>query len=220
MTLAGSFGVGRWLPYQKESRQRETEPDFAALQGHLQNPQLLVTFATGFNVLFSLVGIVTCITFYLAAPPFRSSAEKLSYLIYGVSDRTGNHPGSGVSNETRRAASGSNSGDRGFAAGCTADALAFDCYCDRRSGAAVHGASISQASATSHLPEVAPPGERAPAAGLYLSFYYVGGRVAAVVPSYRWAIGKWPTCVGFIAIPQMVTLGIALLGWLTPPRRG
>lgn len=40
----------------------------------------MATFAIGFNVLFSLVGIFTYVTFYLAAPPFRLSTEKLSYL--------------------------------------------------------------------------------------------------------------------------------------------
>jgi YNFM family putative membrane transporter len=65
--------LARWLPQEKHPRHVEAEPDFGALLRHLRNPRLLATFAIGFNVLFSLVGIFTYITFYLAAPPFRLS---------------------------------------------------------------------------------------------------------------------------------------------------
>ena len=47
---------------------------------HLRNPRLLTTYLVGFNVLFSLVGVFTYITFYLAAPPFSLSTSKLSLL--------------------------------------------------------------------------------------------------------------------------------------------
>jgi MFS transporter, YNFM family, putative membrane transport protein len=216
MTLAGSFVVGRWLPYEKESRQRETEPDFAALLRHLRNPQLLVTFAIGVNVLFSLVGIFTYITFYIAAPPFRLSAEKLSYLFLVYLIGLVITPAAGYL--MRRVGLRA-----GVTAGIAASLLGVLLTLSHSLAVVIGGlallctgAFISQASATSYLPEVAPPGGRASAAGLYLSFYYVGGTVAAVVPSYLWAIGKWPAGVGFIAILQMVTLGIPLLGWRTP----
>ena len=61
------------------------------------------------------------------------------------------------------------------------------------------GVFISQASATSYLREAAPAGGRVSAAGLYLSCYYIGGTVAGVVPSYLWALGKWPACASFIS---------------------
>ena len=48
--------------------------------GNLRNPRLLTTYLVGFNVLFSLVGVFTYITFYLAAPPFSLSTAKLSLL--------------------------------------------------------------------------------------------------------------------------------------------
>ena len=47
---------------------------------HFRNPRLLVTYLVGFNVLFSLVGVFTYITFYLAAPPFLLSTAQLSLL--------------------------------------------------------------------------------------------------------------------------------------------
>jgi MFS transporter, YNFM family, putative membrane transport protein len=183
---------------------------------HLRNPQLLVTFAIGVNVLFSLVGIFTYITFYIAAPPFRLSAEKLSYLFLVYLIGLVITPAAGYL--MRRVGLRA-----GVTAGIAASLLGVLLTLSHSLAVVIGGlallctgAFISQASATSYLPEVAPPGGRASAAGLYLSFYYVGGTVAAVVPSYLWAIGKWPAGVGFIAILQMVTLGIPLLGWRTP----
>ena len=53
---------------------------------HLRNPQLLATFAVGFNVLFTLVATFTYVTFYLAAPPFGFSPAQLSalFMVYLV----------------------------------------------------------------------------------------------------------------------------------------
>jgi hypothetical protein len=42
--------------------------------------RLVATFAVGFNVLFSLVGVFTSITFHLAAAPFRLSTAAGLYL--------------------------------------------------------------------------------------------------------------------------------------------
>jgi MFS transporter, YNFM family, putative membrane transport protein len=213
MTLAGSCVVARWLPHEKHPRHVETEPDFAVLLRHLRNPQLVATFAIGFNVLFSLVGIFTYITFYLAAPPFRLSTEKLSYLfvVYLIGLVVTPAAGYLIGRVGLRA---------GVAAAIAVSLLGVLLTLSHSLAVVIGGlallctgAFISQASATSYLPEAAPVGGRVSAAGLYMSFYYFGGTVAGVVPSYLWAIGKWPACVAFIAMLQMVTLGIALVGW-------
>src|SRR6516225_12228787 len=44
--------------------------------------RLIATFAVGFNVLFSLVGVFTWITFHLSAPPFSLSTTALSSLFF------------------------------------------------------------------------------------------------------------------------------------------
>ena len=44
--------------------------------------RLVATFAVGFNVLFSLVGVFTWITFYLSAAPFFLSITALSSLFF------------------------------------------------------------------------------------------------------------------------------------------
>jgi MFS family permease len=78
------------------------------------------------------------------------------------------------------------------------------------------GVFISQACATSFLREAAPPEGRASAVGLYVMFYYVGGTVAGVVPSYVWKWGEWPACVVFIALVDVASIVIALRAWRMP----
>lgn len=212
-TFVGSCVVARWLPHERHPRHIKAQPDFVSLLQHLRNPRLLATFAVGFNILFSLVGVFTYITFYLAAPPFRLSTEKLSYLfvVYLVGLVITPAAGYLMGHMGLRASVGvaisvSLLGvllTLSHSLAVVTGGLALMCT----------GAFIAQASATSYLTEAAPQGQRVSAAGLYMSFYYAGGTVAGVAPSYLWAIGKWPACVAFIVTLQMVTLGIALRGW-------
>jgi hypothetical protein len=78
------------------------------------------------------------------------------------------------------------------------------------------GVFIAQTASQSHLRVAAPPGARVTAAGIYITCYYLGGTAAGVVPGAFWAFGKWPACVGFIVVMQLVALTIALVGWRTP----
>ena len=78
------------------------------------------------------------------------------------------------------------------------------------------GVFIAQTASSTHLRVAAPAGTRVTAAGLYITFYYLGGAAAGVVPGAFWALGGWPACVGFIVAMQAVGLAIALVGWRTP----
>jgi YNFM family putative membrane transporter len=217
LTLAGSALVARWLPHERHPRHVHADAglrfQFVQMLQHLRNPRLVATFAVGFNILFSLVGIFTYITFYLAAPPFRLSTEALSYLfvVYLIGLIVTPAAGYLIGHVGLRAGLVGAIGlgllgvllTLSHALAWVICGLALLCT----------GVFISQASATSYLREAAPAGGRVSAAGLYLCCYYIGGTVAGVVPSYLWAIGKWPACVGFIAVLQVVTLVIALIGW-------
>ena len=75
---------------------------------------------------------------------------------------------------------------------------------------------IAQTASQSHLRVAAPPGARVTAAGIYITCYYLGGTAAGVVPGAFWAFGKWPACVAFIVLMQIIALSIALVGWRTP----
>lgn len=217
LTLAGAAAVARWLPQERRSPLPHAEANWRAqlhsLLGHWRNPRLVVTFAVGFNILFSLVAVFTYITFYLADPPFHLSTEALSYLfvVYLVGLVVTPAAGYLISRAGLRAGIAGSIALSFLGALVTLShslawvivGLALVCT----------GVFISQASATSYLREAAPAGGRVSAAGLYLSCYYIGGTAAGVVPSYLWSLGKWPACVAFIAAMQVVTLAIALLGW-------
>ena len=179
--------------------------------------RLVATFAVGFNVLFSLVGVFTWITFYLSAAPFHLSTTALSslffvylmglvvtpaagYLITRVGLRAG-IGGAIVLLDRRRAA----------------DA------CPTRFPIVIVGLAmlssgvfIAQTASQSHLRVAAPPGARVTAAGIYITCYYLGGTAAGVVPGAFWAFGKWPACVAFIVFMQIIGLSVALFGWRTP----
>ncbi len=74
----------RWLP--PDSPLPAGSDEETNVTRHLRNPQLLATYAVGFNVLFTLVATFTYITFYLAAPPFGLSPAELSalFMVYLV----------------------------------------------------------------------------------------------------------------------------------------
>jgi predicted MFS family arabinose efflux permease len=224
LTLAGSAVVARWLPPERHPRHAHVDAGLDAqilgMLRHLRNPRLIATFALGFNVLFSLVGIFTYITFYLAAPPFRLSTEALSYLfvVYLVGLIVTPAAGYLIGHVGLL---------RGIAGAILVSMLGVLLTLSHSLAWVICGLAllctgvfISQATATSYLRHAAPAGGRVSAAGLYLSFYYIGGTVAGVVPSYLWAIGKWPACVAFIMALQVVTLGIALVGWRERPLGG
>ena len=62
--------IALWLPTERARPQKSEERGWSAVTAHLANGQLLATFAVGFCVLFSLVGMFTYVTFHLAAPPY------------------------------------------------------------------------------------------------------------------------------------------------------
>ena len=86
-SLAGAAAVAVWLPHGRPRAHPphllDELPSFPyQVQGLFRNRRLIATFAVGFNVLFSLVGVFTWITFHLAAAPFFLSTTALSSLFF------------------------------------------------------------------------------------------------------------------------------------------
>jgi MFS transporter, YNFM family, putative membrane transport protein len=220
VSLAGAAAVAAWLP---RGRGRPPTPSATVrlpafpyqVQGLFRSRRLVATFAVGFNVLFSMVGVFTWITFHLSAAPFSLSTTALSslffvYLIGLVVTPAGGYLITRI-------------GLRAGIGGAIACSIAGVLLTLAPSLVLVivgltmlsTGVFISQTASQSHLRVAAPPGARVTAAGLYLTCYYLGGTAAGVVPGLFWALGKWPACVGFIAAMQAVALTIALVGWRT-----
>lgn len=225
VALAGSAAVAAWLPAgspRSELLARSSPvagsplPETYRVQALLRNRRLVATFAVGFNVLFSLVGVFTWITFHLAAPPFSLGTAALSSLFFVYLAGLVVTPSAGylITRVGLRAGIG----------GAIVLSMAGVLLTLAPSLVTVvigltllsSGVFVAQTAAQSHLRIVAPPGARVTAAGLYLTCYYLGGTAAGVVPGFFWSIGKWPACVGFILCMQAAALAIALAGWRTP----
>jgi MFS transporter, YNFM family, putative membrane transport protein len=225
VSLAGAGAVARWLP--RGSRRAQAPPAHGGLptfpyevQALFRSRRLVATFAVGFNVLFSLVGVFTWITFHLSAPPFLLSPTALSSLFFVYLIGLVVTPAAGFL-ITRI-------GLRAGVGGAIACAMAGVLLTLAPSLLVViagltllsTGVFIAQTASQSHLRIAAPPGTRVTAAGLYLTCYYLGGTAAGVVPGMFWALGKWPACVAFIVAMQGASLVIALAGWRSPQLNG
>jgi MFS transporter, YNFM family, putative membrane transport protein len=216
--LAGASAVALWLPHGRRrhnpQHRLDSLPSFRnQVQELFRSRRLIATFAVGFNVLFSLVGVFTWITFYLAAAPFHLSATALSslFFVYLVGLVVTPVAGFLITRVGLRAGIG----------GAIACSIAGVLLTLAHSlpvvivGLAMlsSGVFIAQTASQSHLRVAAPAGARVTAAGIYITCYYLGGTAAGIVPGAFWALGKWPACVAFIVAMQLAGLAVALVGW-------
>jgi len=219
-SLAGGAAIAAWLPHgRRRAAPQQTSgtlPPFPyQVQEMFRRRRLIATFAVGFNVLFSLVGVFTWITFYLDAPPFSLSTTALSSLFFVYLIGLVVTPAAGylITRVGLRAGIGG-------AICCSIAGVLLTLVHSLPVvilGLAMlsSGVFIAQTASQSHLRIAAPPGARVTAAGLYLTCYYLGGTAAGVVPGAFWALGKWPACVAFIVVMQIAALSIAVAGWRT-----
>ena len=207
------FGVllWRWLPHDSPLPDRAAqETGFAR---HLRNPQLLATFAVGFNILFTLVATFTYVTFYLAAPPFGLSPAQLSalFMVYLVGLVITPVSGVWIARAGSRAAliGALLAGIVGVLLTLIPNLLVI------LFGLALcsSGVFVCQSASTTYIQREAHSGGRASAAGLYVMFYYIGGSVAGILPGMLWRYGQWKACVALIVLVQLVTIAIAGAAW-------
>ncbi len=220
--LAGAAGVAAWLPHGRpratpQPPEPGTLPAFPyQVQALFRRPRLIATFAVGFNVLFSLVGVFTWITFHLAAAPYHLSTTALSSLFFVYLVGLVVTPVAGYI-ITRVGLRAGISGAICLSITGVLLTLAPSLPVIILGLAMLSsGVFVAQTAASSNLRLAAPAGARVTAAGLYITCYYLGGTAAGVVPGFLWALGKWPACAAFIVAMQVVALTIALIGWRTP----
>lgn len=216
--LAGAAAVAAWLPAgtRRLPKPAKTGARLSEILALFRRRRLVATFAVGFNVLFSLVGVFTWITFHLADAPFHLSTAALSSLFFVYLIGLVVTPAAGFL-ITRVGLRAGISG----AIVCSMIGVLMTLSGSLTViilGLALlsSGVFIAQTASQSHLRIAAPADSRVTAAGLYLTFYYIGGTAAGVLPGAFWALGKWPACVAFIAAMQAVALAIALVGWRAP----
>jgi len=197
----------RWLP--ADSPLPAGSDEASNVTRHLRNPQLLATYAVGFNVLFTLVATFTYITFYLAAPPFGLSPAELSalFMVYLVGLIITPLGGVWISRVGSRVALIGSviAGIVGILLTLVPSMLVILFGLVLCSS----GVFVCQSASTSYIQREAQSGGRASAAGLYVMFYYIGGSVAGVLPGMLWRFGQWKACVALIVCVQLITIAIA-----------
>lgn len=206
MNLAGAILVHRALP-RARNFVRATSVRGSLGEGwrHLHNPRLLAVFGMGFSALFCLVGAFTYANFYLADPPFRLNPEQLGsvffvyllgFFVTPLSGRCLDHYG--VRSTAVVAVS--------FAIAGLLLTLAHSLPLII-AGLALFstGVFIFQAIGTVQTGIVAGRA-RSSAAGLYVTLYYIGGSLGAIVTGWTWVADGWRACVWLL----MGVAGMAL----------
>ena len=213
LTALAAVGVAILLP--RERRFVASAGPLHALRhmlGHLLDPRLDAIFVVGFGVLFSFVAIFTYVNFHLAAPPFDLSAAALGliYVVYLGGVVMTPLTGRLVRRFGRRR--------------LVATALALwiggllltltGSLAVIIAGLAIGAACgfIVQAAATASV-TVSAQRARSSAVGLYVTCYYIGGSVGAVLPGYAWDRAGWPGCVAIIVFVQLLLLGVVSRFW-------
>ncbi len=79
------------------------------------------------------------------------------------------------------------------------------------------GIFVAQSAATVLTGKVAGRA-RSAAAGLYVTFYYLGGSAGSALTAWFWLRGGWPACAGLFAAVSAVTLTLGVIGATSLPR--
>jgi MFS transporter, YNFM family, putative membrane transport protein len=211
INLLGAVIVRAWLPpaknFVRAEHLREVIEHAAA---HLRNKRLLANFGMGASVLFALVGCFTYANFYLAAPPFRLNSAQLGsiFFVYLLGVVVTPQAGRFLDHFGFRHTS---------TVYCTMMILGLSLTLIHSlpiviTGLAIFssGVFIAQAAATVQTGAIAGRA-RSSAAGLYVTFYYLGGSVGATLTDWFWQWKAWPGCVALLGAVSLLSLSLARL---------
>ena len=211
LNLIGAILVRAWLPLAKNFvRVEHISHAFSDARRHLANPRLLANFANGGTFLFALVGCFTYTNFYLADAPFRLNAAQLGSIFFVYLLGVIITPLSGRFLDRygfRRTSVLYTAMMIGGLLLTLIPRLMADI-----AGLAVFssGVFIAQAAATVQTGTIAGRA-RSSAAGLYVTFYYLGGSLGAWVTGWFWVWRGWPGCVALLGAVSLTSLGMAYL---------
>jgi predicted MFS family arabinose efflux permease len=189
-----------------------------SMRGFLTSPRMLATYGVGFGVLFTLVGAFTYATFYLAAPPFSLPTRELGNVFAVFLAGAIASPISGRLVDRR--------GNRFamlVAMACAACGIGITLVHSLACvvvglGMTSTGIFISQAASQGMVGKLASGGSRSTAAALYLTFYYVGGSLGAIVGSLVFERGGWPATVAMMLGVIAIVTTLASIAWASRDR--
>jgi MFS transporter, YNFM family, putative membrane transport protein len=213
LSLAGAL-ILAWLLPREKSFVRSDDLGASARQmlRHLKNPQLLATYAIGFGVLFNFVAVFTYVSFHLAAPPYDFSSTLLGaiFVTYLVGTIVAPMTGWMVARLGRRwfiltVIATWAAGALLMLAPPVAAIVAGLILC------AACG-MLCQTIATGYVTAIAKDG-RSSAVGLYVTSFYVGGSMGALLPGLAWNAGGWPACIAMVVAMLAAMALIAALAY-------
>ncbi len=209
LDLAGAVVVRAWLPLAKNFvRAEHLRQVLDHAREHLRNPRLLANFGMGASVLFALAGCFTYANFYLAAAPFHLNAAELGsiFFVYLV--------GAVITPQSGRFLDRFGFRHTTFVY-CTMMIAGLLLTLIKSLPAVIAGLAIfssgvfvAQAAATVQTGAIAGRA-RSSAAGLYVSFYYLGGSVGATLTDWFWRWAAWPGCVLLLGAVSLASLWLA-----------
>jgi MFS transporter, YNFM family, putative membrane transport protein len=179
---------------------------------HMRNPQLVATYAIGFGVLFNFIAVFTYVSFHLAAPPYSFSPTLLGaiFVTYLAGSATAPLIGWAMVRFGRRPFILAVLG----AWVCGALLLLAQPLVAIITGlllCAVCG-MLCQAISTGYVTAIARDG-RSSAVGLYVTAFYIGGSMGALLPGLTWSSAGWPACVAMVVAMLAIMTAIAALAY-------
>ncbi|HKD84829.1 MAG TPA: MFS transporter [Terriglobales bacterium] len=208
INLAGAVVVQHALPKPKHFvRATNLRNSLVEMLHHLHNPRLLAVYGMAFAVLFSLVGAFTYANFHLALPPYYLNSADLGSVFFVYLLGVAITPMSGRFLDRY--------GMRRTAVVAFAFIMVGLLLTLSRplpiiiAGLALFssGVFIFQAVGTVQTGIVAGRA-RSSAAGLYVTFYYIGGSLGAIVTGWAWAADAWHGCVWLLMGVGVLALGL------------
>lgn len=209
LDLILAFLVRAWLPLAKNFvRAEHLRQVLDHTKDHLCNPRLLANFGMGATVLFALVGCFTYANFYLAASPFHLNPAQLGSIFFVYLLGVVITPQSGHFLD--------HFGFRHTTLVYCAMMIAGLLLTLVPSlpivvmGLAIFssGVFVAQAAATVQTGALAARA-RSSAAGLYVTFYYLGGSLGATLTDWFWHWRGWPGCVLLLVAVSLLSLRLA-----------
>jgi predicted MFS family arabinose efflux permease len=213
LILLLTWGISTWLPLAKQFKKvSDYRVGLRNMADHLRNPDLLMIYAVGFVLLFSLVGTFTYITFYLAAPPFNLGPSALGslFFVYLMGAVITPLVGSRVDRLD---------GKKTLALSLSTSALGVCLTLIPNLPCIIFGIALCSSGVfvcqvlTNQRVGAVAGKSRALAIGLYVAFYYAGGCVGSIAPGFLWDWDGWKACVALIAGLLILTAGFILVSW-------
>ncbi|MGB8769906.1 MAG: MFS transporter [Candidatus Korobacteraceae bacterium] len=211
VNLVGAIIVQRSLPRAKRFvRAPSIAHSISEGWQHLRNPRLVAVFGMGFSALFCLVGTFTYANFYLANPPYRLNSEQLGsiffvyllgFVVTPLSGRCLDRYGIGLTSVMAVCFT---------SVGLLLTLLHSLAVIVVGLALASSGVFIYQAVGTVQTGIVSDRA-RSSAAGLYVTFYYIGGSLGAIVTGWAWVAGGWPACVFLLMGVAAVAMVLAFV---------